>query len=424
MANDFSKEERVAFESLLEGFNDAEVMSKAATVYSTDQTDMARSNDRVYRPQPYIMPSYDGMDQTGNFSGKTQLSVPVDISFSKVVPWEMDAKEMRDALQEGRLDKGAKQKLASDINVAMLNSASAYGSLVIPIATAASGFSDVAKADTIMNEQGVTYEDRYLALSSGDYNSMADNLASRQYLGTDKTLNAYERAYVGNIAGFDTLKLDYANRITAAAGTTTMSTLDAATNYYVPAATVATVNGTNNVDNRFDTITVSSTASVVAGDAFTIDGVYAVNHISKGSTGNLKTFRVVSVDSATTMTITPPIISAQIASPAESEVQYQNCTVAAGDKSATAGVNYLNIAASAINPFWHKDALEIIPGRYAIPEKAGVQVMRGSTDSGIEIVLQKQYDVKTMKTNFRVDTLFGVANKAPEMSGILLFNQT
>jgi hypothetical protein len=28
-----------------------------------------------------------------------------------------------------------------------------------------------------------------------------------------------------------------------------------------------------------------------------------------------------------------------------------------------------------------------------------------------------------MKTKYRLDTLFGVVNKQPEMSGILLFNQ-
>ena len=34
MANDFSKEEKVAFEQLLEGFNDALVMSRNVNVYN------------------------------------------------------------------------------------------------------------------------------------------------------------------------------------------------------------------------------------------------------------------------------------------------------------------------------------------------------------------------------------------------------
>jgi hypothetical protein len=53
-----------------------------------------------------------------------------------------------------------------------------------------------------------------------------------------------------------------------------------------------------NVDNRYQTVTVSSTTGVVAGDAFTIDGIEAVHHITKRSTGELKTFRVIEVVTA------------------------------------------------------------------------------------------------------------------------------
>jgi hypothetical protein len=38
--------------------------------------------------------------------------------------------------------------------------------------------------------------------------------------------------------------------------------------------------------------------------------------------------------------------------------------------------------------------------------------------------MQKFYDINTMKTKYRLDTLFGVVNKQPEMSGIMLFSQT
>lgn len=41
MANAFSKEERVAFEDLLEGFHDALVLSRNVGIYNTDQTMMA-----------------------------------------------------------------------------------------------------------------------------------------------------------------------------------------------------------------------------------------------------------------------------------------------------------------------------------------------------------------------------------------------
>jgi hypothetical protein len=85
---------------------------------------------------------------------------------------------------------------------------------------------------------------------------------------------------------------------------------------------------------------------------------------------------------------------------------------------------FLNTVASYANPFWQKDALELLPGRYAVPTDAGTAVMRASTDQGIELVMQKWYDINTMKIKYRLDTLFGVVNKQPEMSGIILFSQT
>jgi len=84
---------------------------------------------------------------------------------------------------------------------------------------------------------------------------------------------------------------------------------------------------------------------------------------------------------------------------------------------------FLNTAAGALNPFWHKDSIEILPGRYAVPTDAGAAVMRGSTDQGIELTMSKQFDVDTLKTKYRVDMVFGVVNKQPQMSGVLMFSQ-
>lgn len=422
MANDFTKEERVAFEELLEGFNDAEVMARNVSKYSTDQTMMERSQDTIWRPQPYIMNSFDGQDQTSNFNDKTQLAVPASINLEKSVPWIMSATELRDALQENRLGDGARQKLASDINVAVLTTASNTGSLVVPVAEAASGFDDVALAEAIMNEAGVPDWDRVLALSTRDYNGMAGNLANRDYF-SDKVKKAYERAFVGTIASFDTWKLDYSRRIGAAAGGAITIATNAAGNFYTPVAITTSPSTSErlNVDNRFQTVTVSATANVAVGDAFTIAGINAVHHITKEDTGQPKTFRVAEVLTGTTMRITPPIIDPEQGAGEESEIQYQNCV--ANTTSATASITWLNIAAAAINPFWQKDAIEILPGRYAVPENSGAAVMRGTTDSGIEVCMTKQFDINTYKTKFRLDTRFGVVNKAPEMSGILLFGQ-
>ena len=427
MANEFSKEERVAFEDLLEGFQDALVLSRNVSIYNTDSAMMERANNTIWRPQPYIAQSVTSTPGTplASYQGMTQLAVPATLGFSKTVPWEMTSLELRDALQEGRLGDSAKQKLASDINVAIMNSAASLGSLVVDIGAAAGDYDDIALCDAIMNEQGVPDYDRFLALSSRDYNGLAGNLAAAtRSFGNQKSDKAYERSYVGMVAGFDTYKMDYANRLTAAAGGGSL-TIDTDASgseaNYAPQATSTAVGGQINVDNRFQQVTVSATTNVAAGDAFTIAGVYAVHHITKQSTGQLKTFRVVSVDSGTTMTITPPIIGAQGVSPTDAQLQYKNVEVETA--SNTAAITFLNANTAQVNVFWQRDALEILPGRYAVPSDAGVAVMRATTDQGIELVMQKFYEIDSMTIKYRLDTLFGVVNKNPEMTGILLFNQ-
>jgi len=428
MSNSFSKEERVAFEDLLEGFQDALVLSRNVSVYQTDQTMMERANNTIWRPQPYIAQSINSTPGTPipGYQGMTQLAVPATLGFSKTVPWEMTSLELRDALQEGRLGESAKQKLASDINVAIMNAAAGLGSLVVPIAAAAGDYDDVALCDAIMNEQGVPDYDRFMALSSRDYNGLAGNLVgTARSFGNQKSDKAYERSYVGMVAGFETYKMDYANRQLAAAGggAITIDTDGAGTQAnYTPQATSTSVGGQINVDNRFQTVTVSSSANVRAGDSFTIGGVFAVHHITKQSTGQLKTFRVVSVPAGgTTLVITPPIIGAQGVAPTDAQLQYKNVEVAT--PSNTAAITFLNVNTAQVNVFWQRDSLEILPGRYAVPSDAGVAVMRATTDQGIELVMQKFYDIDSMTIKYRMDTLFGVVNKNPEMSGILLFNQ-
>lgn len=421
MANAFSKEERIAFENILEGFQDALVLSKTVSIYSTNSTEMERTSNIIWRPQPYVAQSFNGTDMTANFKDFTQLSVPATLGFNKSVPWTMSATELRDALQEQRLGEAAKQKLASDINVAVNTIVAQQGSLVVKRTAAATGFDDVALCDSIMNEQGVQAFDRYLALSSRDYNGMASNLAGRGTM-QGKPVTAYEKAFVGNVAGFDTFKLDYAPRYAAAAGITV--TFNGANQYYTPKATSTSGTGeVGNVDNRFQTIAISVGSGLVkVGDAFTSAGVNAVHHITKQDTGQLKTFRVNAIltggGGSGTIQITPPIISNGGSTDAEAEYQNVTATPANG-----AAITFLNTQAGYFNPFWQKDAIEILPGRYAVPTDAGTAVMRASTDQGIEVVLQKFYDINTMKTKYRLDTLFGVVNKQPEMSGVILFNQ-
>lgn len=422
MPNAFSKEEIVMFEDTLEGFEDNLVASKIVTNYKVDPVVAERTNDAVWIPQPYIAQSHDGTDATSTIDEFTQLSVPVTIGYQKHSAFSFTSAEYRDAVQSGRMSKAARQKLASDINYSIMNVASLQGTVVVVSASASSsatagstGFDLVADCDAAFNEQGVAMNDRYMILGTRDYNGMASNLAARTLM--DKSATAYERAYIGPVAGFDTYKGDYA--ISCVDNATGGTTIGAADQYYTPVATQTAATGeSSNVDNRYQTLTVASTTGVTAGDSFTIADVYSVHHITKQSTGQLKTFRVISVASGTTMVISPAIVSG--GGGTDAELQYQNVDSTPANGAA---VTFLNLDDRPINPFWHADAMYLIPGTIAIDENSSVAVMRERTEQGIELVYQKWVDGLTQKTFCRWDTKYGVADVQPEMSGILLFNQ-
>jgi hypothetical protein len=424
MSNAFSKEEVVAFEEYLAAFNDQLTTSRNVSVYNPDSTTMARANDTIWRPQPYIGTVGErtvGVAVTS--TGSTQLSVPTTIGYSPNSNFTLNGLELRDALQEGRIADSRMQQVATYINKKVLDVLALTSSLTVTRTTAAGTYDDIALCDTIMTETGVPTDSRVMTLNTRDYNGMAGNLAGRQTM-QGKPTSAYERSLVGMVAGFDTFKADYTKRIRSASAATgiTVDTRVSGANFYVPKATVTAATGEqSNVDNRFQTITVggSGTGNLRAGDRITIGGIEAVHLIAKEATGQPKTFTVVSVPSSTTLVITPPIISAQGGT--DAELEYQNCIVT---PAASAPIAVLNLDAAGYNFFWHKSSVELVTGRYQVPTNAGPNVIRASTDNGIEIVMTKFFDTKTFETLYTIDGLFGVVNLNPEMNGALLFSQT
>lgn len=425
MANNFTKQETVAFEEKwIPTFEDQLAMlDLVGGATNISQTLLERSGDVIWRPVEPIVASYEGPDQTLNFRDQTEMAVPVSVNRWRSTPLIFDSLQLRDSLQEERFGIAARDKLASDINLAIVGAIANFGTLFVKRTGAASGYDDIAQADALMNEQGVPMGDRVYAANSRDYNAMAGNLAARQDLSGDISSRALRDAYLGRIAGFGTYKLDYSSRLTAALGGAgiTINTQAAGGNRYDPKA-MSTALGTGEkapVDNRFQVVTVSSTTNVKQGDRFTIAGVEAAHHVTKESTGQLKTFLVRDVLSATTMVISPPIIPADGTTVAQQ--QYANVVISA--PSATAAIVWLNTVTAPTNFFFRKGSIEVLPGRPEVPDDAGVKIMRADV-RGIPVTMTKWFDMKVMKQLVRFDVYFGVTNKQPEMSGVEMFNQT
>lgn len=420
MANTISREERVMFDEAVEGFDDLLVIAKSARKYRPlDDASMQRVGDKVWIPAPYIAASYDGFDQTSNFGDMTELSVPVSIGFHKSSNGKMTAKDLRNKDQLTRYGVAAKQKLSSDINYALYLTAALQGSQFIKRTTAPTGFDDIAAADAQLTEQGVPLAGRKAFLAPRVYNGMASNLAKPQTSGLRETMDAYQKAFVGDIAGFDTYKNDQSFRLAAAAGGAT--TVNGANQYWVPKATsTATTGESENVDNRYSTLAVTSAnyAGIKAGDAFTIAGVNAVHMITKQDTGQLQTFRVIGKPAANVITVAPAIISLGSGSKAEKEYQNVTATPATG-----AALTWLNTTTAELNPFFVEDNLLLLPGSYAVEDGTGWEVLRATTELGIAITYVRQSEINDLSMKFRWDIDFGTALLNPQMAGNLAFNQ-
>lgn len=431
MATAFSKQETVMFDKMLAGFDDMLVIGRNVSKFNADPVILERSQGTaIWRPVPYISTTVDGpagTDISASFSDVTQLSVPISLGYDKSVPWKMTSNDLNDPQQRDRKMQSAFQALASKINVSCADVAGIYGTLTVKRTVAASGYDDLALADAMMIEQGLVGDmGRRVAIAHArDYNNMASTLAKPQTSANSKVNTAYEQAYIGRIANFETFKSDYTYRLTAAAGVTV--TVNGANQYFTPKATsTASTGETANVDNRYQNLTIAVTSGTVkVGDKFTIAGVNALHHITKGDTGQLKTFTITAIVSGAggsgVVTISPPIISAGGATQAELEYKNVSATPANG-----AAITFLNTTSGNVMPFFDERAIELLPGRNGIDEgltAAGAGYMRGTTELGVEIMLYKFFDINSKMYKYRCDSRWGVGMTNPEMCGNLLFSQ-
>lgn len=420
MASNFTRQEMAIFDEMTMGFDDALVIGKLARKYEPlDAQEQARSGDRFWVPQPQISASYDGFDQTSNFGDLTELSVPVTIGYHKVVPQKFSSKDLRVESALRNRANAAKQKLSSDVNLALFNTVALQGSVFVKRTGAPTGFDDVALADAAFSEVGIPMGDRVFVAAPRVANSMAGNLASRA-TNLERDTSAYAKALITNgIAGFDVFKNDQSIRLAAATGGAT--TVNGAGQYLEPKATsTATTGEVSNVDNRYSLLTITATtyANIKVGDAFTLAGVNSVNMITKQDTGQLQTFRVIGKPSAGVIQVAPAIISNGGSTRAGAEYQNVSATPAAG-----AALTWLNTTTAELNPFFVRDCLLLVPGSYAVDPEDGWQTLRATTDLGIGITYTRQGEINDLSVKTRWELDFGTSLLQPQFAGVEMFGQ-
>ncbi|WP_131669247.1 P22 phage major capsid protein family protein [Psychrobacter pygoscelis] len=416
-----TKQEIVAFDDMVEGFEEALVYTQAAKVYPLPSGRVAlRGNDTIWRPMPKQIISQEGLNQKGNFVTPTELAAPVSVDRNRSVPFSVHPSELRDESAMKEWGDSAKITLASKVNDALRREAAFYSSIVDVRAGAPTGFRDVATMKAKLDRLGVRGTNRMGFYSSTAMIDMADNLASRQNL-IGKTATAYEEAYVNRIAGVSIHEDD--SPVWLSASTVTGATIAAANQRHIPTATKKNeVNGNQtNVDNRSMMLTVAKTSGTwKVGDAFTIAGVYAVHDKNKTNTGDLKTFRVIGVESDSRIEVVPAIVAANHPAATASEQAYQNVSDTPANGAA---ITMLNKRDTAVNTLFVKDALEIVPSTLGLDPRDGWYTTKARLSNGLEVYYSRQGDIDDLSIKCRYDVVFGTALLNPEMGGIQLFEQ-
>jgi len=191
----------------------------------------------------------------------------------------------------------------------------------------------------------------------------------------------------------------------------------------VPAHTVGAHTGTPAVDT---TVTVNGTATLhldgtlgtvtgwaKAGDSIEIANVYAVNPVTKESTGRLMKF-VVTADTASAAN---EIAALPISPAIYLTGPYKNVSRAPTDADLVTIFGHASTYSGDIgvsNLAYHRDAFGL--GMVKLPVPGGVDMAKSISDDGLSFRIVRQYDINNDVMPCRIDALWGWKAIYPELA--------
>ena len=154
----------------------------------------------------------------------------------------------------------------------------------------------------------------------------------------------------------------------------------------------------------------TTSATVTAGDVFTIAGVYAVNPQTRQSTGSLQQFvlteaNTASLGSWTNIAILPAMYTSGNALATIDAFPADN-----------AAVTFIGTASTQYpqNLVYHKDAITFATADLLLPQ--GVDMASRQVHNGISLRIVRQYDINNDRMPCRIDVLYGFSVIRPAMA--------
>lgn len=264
-------------------------------------------------------------------------------------------------------------------------------------------FLEFGAASTRLDESAVPSEDRRLVLNPQGHLYAADLL--KGLYNPELVKGAVRGISVGPLAGFQTyMDQNIKRQVQGTWGTTP---LVAGGSQSVTYANAGHSYGSTSQTLNVDALT-TTTGTAKKGDKFTIDGVYAVNPVSKETLSFLQEF-VVNADAtangsgAATINISPAII---VSGP------FQTVSAAPADNAG------INLAGSHVaNLAFHKNAFGLVTVPLELPDGASFKARESHNGYSVRVV--KDYDIDTDEDVIRLDILYGVKTLYPELACVL-----
>ena len=331
----------------------------------------------------------------GKFTVTIDKQKGIDFSFSSS-DLTLQIKELTDRVIRPGMVQLANQ-VDSDLMALYKDIPSWVGTPVSPI----DSYSDFAKAPARLDEYSVPTDGRCAVLSPADHWGLVGSQTAL-YI-NDVAKGAYRKGSLGEIGGVDVYMSQNVPSHTVGSDVTTVTVGAAIT---TSTTTYASVKDTNT-----QTITTAG-GTMVAGDVFTIDDVYAVNPVTKATLSFLKQFTVVSYTTNSAV-ISPALIWTGA---------FKNVAVSVGTTDLnTKAMTFMGTASTAYrqNMVFSEKAFALVSVPMVSPPGA-TDVGRQSYN-GTNVRVIPVYDGTNDVSKWRLDILYGVktidARLATRVSG-------
>ena len=311
------------------------------------------------------------------------------------VSWAFLSAELTQTIEDysERYIKPAANALANSVDVALCalykdvyNETGTFGS--VP-----SNFSDLGDAQTRLDEEAAE-SPRIAVLSPATNWAMADGLKGT--FAAKPANDIHTKGYLGTVAGLDTHMDQNIQTHTTGVHTTSATPLMSAT--AVDGASTLATDGWN-----------SSSSTLTDGDVITVAAVYAVNPVSKATTGVLRQIVVTTLTTSSggamaTLPISPTLY--------DDTTDYQNVDAMPQSGAAITCAGTESTAYKK-NLIFHKNAFALVTLPLAMP--ANVWGSR-TTYNGLSVRVVKAYDIAEDEEIIRMDILYGTKTLYPEFA--------